>query len=165
MYITCPIDRKYIIFCTQFSAQKPGNHILGHWNFEMFKGSTLPDPSRRRGAVKPSFWYSRLLFQTRRLLQFLLKPLLLGHYFLSTLSSILQINQTQLVTFNFHKNLFTSSTGPEMRPPFLCGHPSPTNAVPSFLSYFKTQSIGPAPGSNLRHSVLLSNATVYVALC
>ena len=30
MYIVVQIDRKYIIFCTQFSAQKPGNRILGH---------------------------------------------------------------------------------------------------------------------------------------
>ena len=35
------------------------------------------------------------------------------------------------------------------------------NAVPSFLSYSKTLSIGPVPGSNLRHSALLSNATVW----
>ena len=30
MYIVVQIDRKYIIFCTQFSAQKRGNRILGH---------------------------------------------------------------------------------------------------------------------------------------
>ena len=30
MYIVVQIDRKYIIFCTQFSAQKPGYRILGH---------------------------------------------------------------------------------------------------------------------------------------
>ena len=55
------IDRKYIIFCTQFTAQNAGNCILGYWNFEIFKGCTPPDPSRRTG-VKTSFWHSQLLF-------------------------------------------------------------------------------------------------------
>ena len=31
------IGRKHTLFCTQFSAQNVGNHILGHPNFEIFK--------------------------------------------------------------------------------------------------------------------------------
>ena len=47
----------------------------------------------------------------------------------------------------------------------LTSHTNAVPSVPSFLSYFKIQSIGLAPGSNLRHFILLSNATVYVAVC
>ena len=56
-----------MIFCTQFSAQKAGNRILGHW-------CTSKVPSRRRG-VKAFFDTVGYIFQTCWLLQFLLKPL------------------------------------------------------------------------------------------
>ena len=56
MYTTCPNCSKIhdLLYSINFSAQKAGNRILGHW-------CTSKVPSRRRG-VKAFFWYSRLHF-------------------------------------------------------------------------------------------------------
>ena len=78
-----------MIFCTQFSAQKAGNRILGHW-------CTPPVPSRRRG-VKASFWYSRLHFSNLLATSiFIETPGSLQE--IATLAIILEISDSNLET-------------------------------------------------------------------
>ena len=83
------IAQKYMIFCTQFSAQKAGNRILGHW-------CTPTVPSRRRG-VKASFWYSRLHFSNLLATSiFIETPGSLQE--IATLAMILEISDSNLET-------------------------------------------------------------------
>ena len=86
-----------MIFCTQFSAQKAGNRILGHW-------CTPPVPSRRRG-VKASFWYSRLHFSN----------LLATSIFIETPGSLQEIATLEIIPeisdFNLETGRYSSKSG------------------------------------------------------
>ena len=82
-----------MIFCTQFSAQKAGNCILGHW-------CTPPVPSRRRG-VKASFWYSQLHFSNLLATSiFIETPGSLQE--IATLAIILEISDSNLETGRYN---------------------------------------------------------------
>ena len=86
-----------MIFCTQFSAQKAGNRILGHW-------CTPKVPSRRR-AVKAFFWYSRLHFSN----------LLATSIFIETPGSLQEIATLEIIPeisdFNLETGRYSSKSG------------------------------------------------------
>ena len=59
------LNLKNTLFCTQFSSQNAGNHILGLWNFKIFRGSMPQTPSRDTGLMAPCWqlcWYSQVLY-------------------------------------------------------------------------------------------------------
>ena len=69
------VKKSSFILCTQFVAQNCGNGISELQDFKILWGSTSPDPTRLKGALRPlvhTVGYSPL---TSCLLQILLKPL------------------------------------------------------------------------------------------